>query len=294
MIRDIFQKMSSWTQLFFLCFFSFTGLIIGSLVIYGTLHIADFSQANAIDLRKMQTIYVIFTFLLPALLCASLFYKQPEVFLKINRGIDFNIIVLSIALIILVQPAINVMSIWNGQIPFPESMAGIEQSFKNATKQNEEIINKMLIGDTSQFAWVWNLLVIAVLAAIVEEFFFRGIIQQLIVKIVRNAHVGIWIGAVIFSAVHFDFYGFIPRVLLGALLGYLFLWSQSLWLPILIHFVNNGITVLIYPHFYQNESYKTMGTGDSWWWSVVCLLPAIAIIAYMVKKHNREQAILNM
>ena len=99
------------------------------------------------------------------------------------------------------------------------------------------------------------MLVIAVLPAIGEELVFRGLIQNELYRGTKNIHVAIWVAAILFSAIHFQFFGFVPRLLLGALFGYLYYWSRNLWIPILAHFVNNGLSVLVM-YFYQRGSFE--------------------------------------
>ena len=93
--------------------------------------------------------------------------------------------------------------------------------------------------------FLFNLLIIAIIPALGEELFFRGYLQQTITKWTISPHIGIIITAVLFSAIHFQFYGLIPRFILGVLLGYIFLWSNNLWLPIIAHFVNNAQVLII-------------------------------------------------
>lgn len=84
----------------------------------------------------------------------------------------------------------------------------------------------------------------ALCPAITEEFFFRGALQRLIGKWNPNPHFVIWSAAILFSAFHLQFYGFIPRMLLGAYLGYLLLWTRSIWIPVFAHFINNATAVI--------------------------------------------------
>ena len=100
---------------------------------------------------------------------------------------------------------------------------------------------------------VFNLLVIAIIPAIGEELFFRGYLQQKLIKWNRSPHIGIIITAILFSIIHFQFSGLIPRFILGVLLGYIFYWSSSLWIPIIAHFVNNAQVLII---AYVNKGYK--------------------------------------
>jgi uncharacterized protein len=94
------------------------------------------------------------------------------------------------------------------------------------------------------------MIVIGVLPAIGEEIVFRGIIQNQLFRATHNKHVAIWIAAILFSAIHFQFFGFVPRMLLGALFGYLYYWSGNLWMSVIAHFANNGFSVLAM-YFYQ-------------------------------------------
>ena len=98
---------------------------------------------------------------------------------------------------------------------------------------------------------------------------FRGTLQQLL----GNKHMAIWITAVIFSAIHMQFYGFIPRMLMGAMFGYVFVWTGCLWIPVVMHFTNNGLAVLAYYIFGTENSYAdTIGAGATWWLGVISLM----------------------
>lgn len=294
MSRDIFFKMSSWSQLFFLAFFYFVGFILTLLISTAVFRIDIANMDSLGDMRLTQGVYAICVFLIPALLCAAIFHKSPRSYFKLNTAIDLKFVLLASALIILIQPAINVISIWNQQLVLPEFMAGVEASMKAAEKAAEAMTLKLILSDNSVSSLLANLLVIAVFAAIVEEFFFRGVIQQLFQKITQNAHLGIWISAIIFSAIHMQFYGFVPRVLLGALLGYLFLWSGSLWIPIIVHFVNNALTVILFRSYHSNPIYEKIGTNETWWLSVVGILLAGVIMLYMVKGYNKKQELAEL
>ena len=109
----------------------------------------------------------------------------------------------------------------------------------------------LLTGD-SLVHLLMNLLVVAGVAAFSEEIFFRGALQQFLQEKYRNGHAAVWISALVFSVVHFQFYGFFPRLVLGALLGYLFLYTRNLWIPILIHFINNASVIVL--HYFWGES----------------------------------------
>lgn len=132
---------------------------------------------------------------------------------------------------------------WNAQLDLPESMADLEIWMKEMETQLMEL-TKFLTDFQTIPEFLTGILVIGVLAGIGEEMFFRGVIQPKMKLYTNSAHWGIWLTAIIFSAIHVQFYGFLPRVFLGALFGYLYLYSGSLLYPILAHIFNNSLTVV--------------------------------------------------
>ncbi|MFR9165333.1 MAG: lysostaphin resistance A-like protein [Dysgonomonas sp.] len=298
----LFQGMSSWVQLLFLILFAFVGIFIGSFVsaiIAVFFSEGDMNPATALlaamqsvdFLRISQFIQQIFIFLIPALLCAYLFNQNGTAYLKINKPVDIKILALAIILIFVVQPLISFTAYYNQQFRLPEFMSGIEVWMKSLEEANALLMAKLLSG-TSVSSLLINLLIVAVMAGLVEEFFFRGSLQQIFEKIIRNNHVAVWVTAFIFSAIHMQFYGFVPRLLLGALLGYLFVWSGNLWIPVVVHFINNAFSVLLYRFCYGTAEYdkiENMGTENTWWLSVISLVLTVAILVYMSKEYERKK-----
>ncbi len=133
---------------------------------------------------------------------------------------------------------------WNIDMKLPEALSGLEDQMlkleESAKKLTEQLTQFDNIGQ-----FILALTVIAIIPAIGEELLFRGILQNLLVNVSRNIHLSIWISAFLFSAIHFQFFGFIPRMLLGALFGYLYYWSGNLLYPMVAHFINNGFTLLM-------------------------------------------------
>jgi membrane protease YdiL (CAAX protease family) len=130
-----------------------------------------------------------------------------------------------------------------------------------------------------------NVGIVCVLGAVGEEFLFRGVLQKVFGKVIKNPHVVIWVVAIVFSAFHLQFYGFITRMLLGAYLGYLLYYTQTIWIPILAHFTNNFIGVFIVYIFQDappdwQEKADAIGTGSTWWLSVASL----ALFAFCFSK----------
>ena len=133
---------------------------------------------------------------------------------------------------------------FNSQLVLPESMSELEAWMKQTENQMMEL-TKFLTDFQNIEEFLVGILVIGVLAGIGEEVFFRGLIQPKVRLYTGSIHWGIWLTAILFSAIHMQFYGFLPRMFLGAIFGYLYVYSGSLVYPILAHIFNNSITVLL-------------------------------------------------
>lgn len=201
------------------------------------------SPSGWYELMLLQAVNHLGTFLFPALLYWYTIEKRtwatfnPRPF---AMGSSFLIV-----LIVIFFMAFDGLIIeWNQNIHLPETLAPLEQWIRDKEKGLEGI-TKYLTTFKTVGQLVVALLVIAVIPAIGEETLFRGLLQRNFTYWTNNVHVGIWLSAALFSAIHVQFLGFFPRMLLGALFGYLYVWSGNLWVPILAHFVNNGFTVLM-------------------------------------------------
>ncbi|NJN42278.1 MAG: CPBP family intramembrane metalloprotease [Flammeovirgaceae bacterium] len=138
---------------------------------------------------------------------------------------------------------------WNANLTFPSWLNGFDQWARSREDMAAEITTFLTTFD-SLGEFIFAFLVVAVLPALGEELVFRGMLQREIQKGTNNIHAAIWISAILFSALHMQFFGFIPRILLGALFGYLYFWSGNLIVPVFAHFVNNGFS-LIMLYLYQ-------------------------------------------
>lgn len=132
----------------------------------------------------------------------------------------------------------------NSNLALPESMSELEAWMK-ATEEQLMELTKFLTDFQTIPELAAGILVIGVLAGVGEEMFFRGLVQAKIHKYLKSPHWGVWLTAIIFSAIHLQFYGFLPRVFLGAIFGYLYLFTGSLLYPILAHIFNNSFTVIM-------------------------------------------------
>lgn len=138
--------------------------------------------------------------------------------------------------------AISPLAEWNANLNLEPLLGETGVYLKNMEKKLEEV-TLFLTDFSSPIQYIVALFVIAVLPALAEEFVFRGILQKHIISLSKNAHVGIWLSAILFSAFHMQFFGFVPRMLLGVFFGYIFYWSGNLWFAIFAHFCNNAIAL---------------------------------------------------
>ncbi|NDW18497.1 CPBP family intramembrane metalloprotease [Dysgonomonas sp. 216] len=299
-LRNTFQGMSSWTQLLFLCLFAFFGLIVSILIVgviglVAALKSGDVTNVGALAesinyLRLSQFLSTIFIFLMPALLCAYLFNNKTTNYLKLNKPVDVKYVLISIGLVFIIQPIISFTAYYNEQMKLPSFMSGIEKWMLGMEQSSAAMMERLMAGDTMSTLFI-NIIIIAVMAALTEELFFRGAMQQIFNKITNNYHISVWITAFIFSAIHMQFYGFIPRLLLGALLGYLFVWSRTIWIPILVHFLNNASAVVIYWLYHGKPEYEkieNIGVADSWWTILPSVVLTVIILLFLLKEYNQK------
>ena len=240
----IIKKTNKLERIFILAALLILGLIIGSLlgVVYPLVTGQDVMSLNS--LRFMQISSQIFTFVLPPILYAMLIKDNPRESLGI-RKVSYHWFIIGFIMMYAILPLNNVFAEWNAGLKLPESMSRIEELIKEMYESSAVILEKLVNVNTFG-GFVINLIMIAGLAAIGEELLFRSIIQTSLIKFCKNAHVGIIIASAIFSFIHFDFYAFIPRLVLGMLLGYMFYYSRSIWVSMFMHFVNNATAVVIY------------------------------------------------
>lgn len=160
------------------------------------------------------------------------------------------IILLTFTIVVVFMGFNSIFIEWNSNLTLPESMSAFENWARNFEDKARMVTEYLTTFDHGYELWV-SLLVIAVLPAIGEELVFRGFIQNHLYVLTRNIHLAIWIAAAFFSFFHFQFFGFVPRLLLGALFGYLYVFSGKIIFPMLAHFVNNGFTLIMI--FFYNK-----------------------------------------
>lgn len=201
-----------------------------------------------------------------------------------SKGIFYLI---SVLLIIVSMPFITQLTEWNEAMKFPESLSSLEELIRELEDMAQAETEKMLKTDT----WgglIANLIVIALIAAVGEELTFRGVLQPWMIKVCRNPHVGIVLGAIVFSALHFQFFGFVPRFVLGLMLGYLAYVSKSLWPSMLLHFINNGTAVVamfLVERGVIDVDLDTIGSTNIYI-TILSALAAVALVVFAWRKRE--------
>ena len=259
------------------------------------------SQTTA-GLKWLQLLQTMGTFLLPPILCAWLWSDdhKPFSWLHMDTKVDGSLFALAVALMICAIPAINLLADLNSRISLPACLAGLEHHLRAMEEAAAALTERFLKAD-NLVGLLINIGLMALLPALSEELSFRGTLQQVLAKspylqivpqgkeeLKAKSHIAVWVTAIVFSAIHMQFFGFIPRMLMGAMFGYVFLWSGSLWIPIVMHFTNNGLAVIVYYCFGQNNSADTIGTGTTWWLGVISLiLTSLGLLIFYRRTHKQ-------
>ncbi|MCG8412386.1 MAG: CPBP family intramembrane metalloprotease [Bacteroidales bacterium] len=205
---------------------------------------SNYSDPNSIRLLKyMQTIQSFGIFIIPAFIIAFIFSKQPNEYLCLNKKRHYSLFILTTFILICSIPLINCFGVLNIRMDLPDWLSSIEIWMQNQ-ENRAKLLTEAFLTMPNIGSLFFNLFMIAVLPAIGEELIFRGIFQKLFIEWTKSIYWGIILSAFLFSFIHFQFYGFLPRFMLGLLFGYLFYRSGSIWIPILAHFVNNSLAVL--------------------------------------------------
>lgn len=285
----IIKRTSRLERIFLLAALIVLGLIIGTVIGVGYVIVSGNDATSLNSLRFIQISSQIFTFVLPPILYAMLVKEQPFKSLGFNKSTILWLI-LGVAMMYTILPLNSIFTEWNANIKFPESLASFEKLMQDLQERATEVMEKFVNVDTIG-GLIINLFMIAGLAALGEELLFRSVIQTSLIRIFKNAHIGIFIASAIFSLFHMEFYGLLPRLVLGLLMGYMYYYSRSIWIPMAMHFANNGTIVFLY---YLNnigainidvESFGETNVG-------ILMLSIVAMVAlfwFTVKLNKKEE-----
>jgi membrane protease YdiL (CAAX protease family) len=280
-------------------FFYFIGLLFLKVAFQVNLqqfgeNISDgYITAHSGAFKLFQVLQSLGLFLVPSFIIGYLIEKDSLDYLALRKRSGLSSYLLVLFIIGASIPFINYLIAFNEGIHLPAFLKSFEGWMKEGEK-NAETLTKVFLQASNWKDLSANLLLIALLPAAGEELLFRGILQKQFSELTRNHHAGIWVAAFLFSFLHFQFYGFIPRLILGVLLGYIFYFSQNLWLPILAHFSNNAMAVLFY-YFYSagkiNNIAEQIGTqpGEIYI-SILSLMITGSLLfgLYLTEKRHRQ------
>ena len=305
-----FRDLNPWSQLIMGAFFilvSFLATLVLSVILaipffglnemLAALSAPDYSNQQTINILKyFQVFQSIGLFIVPPIIIAKLFEGDIIQYLKLNKKNKAITYLFAALALLAFNPFISIIGIYNTEMSFPESLSGLEQWMRTMEDSANDIIGYFMQVNTLG-GLLFNIFMIALIPAIGEEFLFRGVVQKIFTNITHNYHWGIWITAILFSALHLQFFGFVPRVLLGALFGYMLVYSGSLWLPVLCHFLNNAIAVIaLYAGNNGDEGLEQIANfefeiGDSFIYMLPILLISLAATIFFLRSIRKVESI---
>ncbi|MFC2097510.1 lysostaphin resistance A-like protein [Bacteroidota bacterium] len=248
---------------------------------------------NVNFLKFMQIIQSTGLFIVPPLILARFFGNGILSYLKLDKKPFLIILGLALLTLFFAMPIIGFAGELNAKMQLPGFLSKIEQWMKNMEESSADLMDKFLMTDKPGNLLL-NILMVGIVPAIGEELMFRGLLQKLFTKWTKNVHIGIIIASILFSAMHMQFYGFLPRLLLGLFLGYIFVWSGSLWIPILVHFLYNSLAVVMY-FLFQSEIISTdpasLQTENNT--TFVIIISTVIVISLMVLMKRKSFALNN-
>lgn len=270
-------------------FVAFIGIFIGFMLLYGTFLYTGFPALSGYTIEQLQDagatgpkvigylklvqfLYTLVVYLVPAFLFAYLTDPKPAEWIGLRQKPRALPLILALLIMYCSLWAVDLTAEWNRHWDVSATVRQMEE-------QADMLVNRMLqmprISDL-----LINLVLIAVLPAIGEEVFFRGVLQRLIIQMVKLPWLGVLITAILFSAVHMQLLGLVPRALLGFLLGAIYLLSGNLWLSIAGHFLVNGIQVVA-AYLYQvkviHDDPTQTGT-TSWYVALISALVTLSLL----------------
>jgi uncharacterized protein len=257
----------------------------GSLIFNTGYDLSDFvSGFRSKDLSFLRFLIVaqdLSVFIIPSLVILRLFEGGIR-----STGIEvpeMRSFVLTIVLAICLFPITGLTKSLNDLLDLPSWLSGMEQWMTEKEKTLDDI-SVSLLASASGWAMLLNIVTIAVIPAASEELLFRGVLQRVFGNLFKSDNIAVWITAFLFSAIHLQFYGFLPRFILGLVYGYLYLRSGNIILPVIAHFINNAAAVVL-AHFSGSISYAS---GINLWEQTIAAMAA-AVVVIMIFRYFRSR-----
>jgi membrane protease YdiL (CAAX protease family) len=293
-IQTTDKENSPYVQLLLLGIYALVGLIVFALaafalifLVYGFDAVQSLVGVNPNLKMHIGAMKIVLTaqqlglFLTPALLLAITEGKKPHRFYGMAMP-KTHLMLLVFMIMVCVMPAMGFVNELNQKMVLPDFLKNIQEWMKRLEDEGEKTTIALLkMGSIGSY--LINLFVVAIVPAICEEFIFRGALQRTFLRWIKNPHVAIWTSAFIFSTIHFQFFGFFPRLLLGAGFGYIYFWTKSIWYTIFAHFLNNGFAVTMAWYFQKNNLpiNQDEGMTTPWYGYVISAILTIALLKFL-------------
>jgi membrane protease YdiL (CAAX protease family) len=202
----------------------------------------DLSNPKVLSALKItQLCGTVISFLLPAMIYCYLLSPRPFYYVGLSGKVNAGSILLTLLTMACCLPMIGVLGDWNSHLQLTPS---IDKTVR-ALESEADSMTKAILKMPTFISFLYSLFIIAIIPAIAEELFFRGVLQRILVKATHRVWAGVVLAAFLFSFWHFEFLGFLPRMMLGIVIGLIYAYSGNLWLAILAHFLNNGVQVVL-------------------------------------------------
>ncbi len=267
-------------------------LILAGMPIFGTdLKVLE-KSATALSsndfafLRYLLIIQDISLLIIPSIIILGLMKSESAARLTELKIPQVKEVGLVVILTFCIFPITGFTGQINSAMHLPGWLSGVEHWMIEKEEKADNLID-LLVASNTFWVMILNLLTIALIPAVAEEMIFRGVFQKIFYNLFKSGHMAIWFTSFLFSTIHFQFFGFIPRFILGLVFGYLFFWSGTLWLPVISHFVNNAFPVML---AYIQGMEKFNSPSDTPLWKQAIELPLPIVISLVILFYFRNKS----
>lgn len=248
---------------------------------------ADLTDTQIHALRFSQAFTSFGGFVMSSFVIMQVFQQNPWDHMRINTFPSARFALVGVILFFSFMPLIQQILEWNQWI-FKDMQGGMADMFHNMEKQNNRMYALLLKDNTGYMLWI-NLLVMALIPALGEEIFFRGVLFRIFENWTGRPHAAVWLTSVLFAVIHFQIFKVLPMALMAGMFGYLLYFSRSLWLGIILHFLNNALVIVA--HSLQQSGYKYRWLADDytfhWSWVLVGTIIGVGAFLYL-SKHRKH------
>jgi membrane protease YdiL (CAAX protease family) len=268
----------------------FVGNLIGAgivMALYGLKTLMAITSMNTTTPHFLAALWILqitgttLPILGAAVFFATVIVREPRGYLKTTFKFSWILLILVFAIMFCSNPIIEYLSNLNQKMVLPPFLKWMRNSEDSAEKLTKVMLQMNTIWDM-----LADLMIIGLLTAIVEEFMFRGVIQTILFRWTKSVHAAVWITAILFSAFHIEFFGFLPRMMLGVLFGYFVAWSGSIWTAVWAHFINNGSAVVV-TYLFQHKIIKT-SPDDEHVFTNASYLFSLAIVLFLLYLYQKK------